>query len=209
MTGRGFVTRARWMNGVWQPKLATIWSELPVAEGNSRMLKSAATAMILRGILAVIVGITAIAWPGVTVLALVILFAVYAFADAGLEGMRVISSRSVGPVLGHLVLAVIGVIAGVVALAWPAPTVFVLVLVVAAWALAGGVAEFFAGFRAGETAGARMLFLLSGLVSFVFGLLLFSRPGVGALTLALLFGLYSVFYGCSQISAGIHVRQAG
>jgi uncharacterized membrane protein HdeD (DUF308 family) len=39
--------------------------------------------------------------------------------------------------------------------------------------------------------------------------LLFSRPGVGALTLALLFGLYSLVYGFSQINAGIHVRQLG
>jgi uncharacterized membrane protein HdeD (DUF308 family) len=40
----------------------------------------------------------------------------------------------------------------------------------------------------------------------VFGLLLFSRPGVGALTLALLFGLYSLVYGFSQIMAGAHDR---
>jgi hypothetical protein len=52
------------------------------------MFKSSSTSLILLGILAVIVGIVAIAWPGVTILALVILFAVYAFADAGLEGAR-------------------------------------------------------------------------------------------------------------------------
>ena len=55
-----------------------------------------------------------------------------------------------------------------VALVWPAPTAFVLVIVVAAWALVGGVAEFFAGFQTGETAGTRALFILSGLVSVAF-----------------------------------------
>ena len=51
-----------------------------------------------------------------------------------------------------------------------------LVIVVAAWALAGGIAEFFAGFQSGETAGTRALLILSGLVSVAFGVLLFAAP---------------------------------
>jgi hypothetical protein len=39
--------------------------------------------------------------------------------------------------------------------------------------------------------------------------LLFARPGVGAVTLALLFGLYSMIYGFSQITAGVQMRQLG
>ena len=173
------------------------------------MVKSTSTALILIGILAVIIGIFAIAWPGATILALVVLFAVYAFMAAGLQAMRAFSSRAAGPVLGHLVLGLIDVAAGVFALAWPAPTAFVLVIVVAAWALAGGAAEFLAGLQAGESAGTRALFILSGLVSVAFGVLLFARPGVGVLTLALLFGLYALIYGFSQITAGIQLRQLG
>ena len=173
------------------------------------MFKSTSTSLILIGVLAIIVGIVAIAWPGVTILALVILFAVYAFMDVGLQTMRAFSSRTAVPVLGHLLLALIDLAAGVFALVWPAPTAFVLVIVVAAWALAGGVAEFFAGFQSGESAGTRALFILSGLVSVAFGVLLFARPGAGAVTLALLFGLYALIYGFSQITAGIQVRQLG
>lgn len=173
------------------------------------MFKSTSTSLILLGILAVVVGIVAIAWPGVTILALVTLFAVYAFVDAGLQGTRAFTSRAAGPVVGHLLLALIDLAAGVVALVWPAPTAFVLVIVVAAWALTGGVAEFLAGFQVGESAGMRALFILSGLVSFLFGVLLFARPGVGAVTLALLFGLYSLIYGFSQITAGVQARHLG
>jgi uncharacterized membrane protein HdeD (DUF308 family) len=173
------------------------------------MFKSTSASLILLGVLAVAAGILAIAWPGITILALVILFAVYAFADAGLQGARAFSSRAAGPVVGHLLLALVDLAAGVVALAWPAPTAFVLVIVVAAWALAGGFAEFLAGFQVGESAGTRALFILSGLVSVAFGVLLFARPGVGAVTLALLFGLYSLIYGFSQITAGFEVRRLG
>jgi uncharacterized membrane protein HdeD (DUF308 family) len=173
------------------------------------MFKSSSTSLILLGIVAVIVGIFAVAWPGVTILALVILFAVYAFMAAGLQGVQAFSSRNAGPVFGHLLLGLIDLAAGVFALAWPAPTAFVLVIVVAAWALAGGVAEVLAGFASGETAGTRAMFILAGLVSVAFGVLLFARPGVGAVTLALLFGLYALIYGFSQITVGIQLRHLG
>jgi len=173
------------------------------------MFKSTSTSLILLGILAVIVGIVAIAWPGVTILALVILFAIYAFTDAVLQAARAFSGRTAGPVAGHLLLGLVDLAAGVIAVIWPAPTAFVLVIVVAAWALAGGLAEIFAGFGSGETAGTRAMFIIAGLVSVAFGVVLFARPGVGALTLALLFGLYSMIYGFSQITAGIQVRQVG
>jgi uncharacterized membrane protein HdeD (DUF308 family) len=176
---------------------------------NNFMFKSTSTSMIVVGVLALIAGIVALAWPGVTILVLVILFAVYAFSNAFTQGTRAFSSDSFGPVLGHLLLAVIDIAAGVFALAWPAPTVLVLVYVVGFWAIFGGVAEFFTAFAAGETAGTRALFLLGGLVSVAFGVVLLTRPGLGALTLALLYGLFALTYGVTQIAAGSHLRSVG
>jgi uncharacterized membrane protein HdeD (DUF308 family) len=178
-------------------------------KGMPFMFKSTSTSLILLGILSVIVGIIAFAWPGVTVYALVLLFAVYAFIDAGLEAVRAFSSRTAGPVFGHLLLGLVSLAAGVIAVAWPAPTALVLVLVVGIWAVAGGIVEIVNGFGSGETAGTRAMYILTGLVSAAFGVLLFARPGVGAVTLALLFGLYSLIYGFSQITAGIQVRHLG
>jgi uncharacterized membrane protein HdeD (DUF308 family) len=53
------------------------------------------------------------------------------------------------------------------------------------------------------------MFILAGLVSVAFGVVLFARPGVGAVTLALLFGLFSLIYGVSQIVAGAELRRTG
>jgi len=175
----------------------------------SSSLKSSSTSLILLGVLAIIVGIIAIAWPSVTVLALVYLFAIYAFIDAVLQGMRAFSSRTAGPVVGHLLLALVDLAAGVIALVWPGPTAYVLVLIVGIWAFVGGVFEIFAAFQAGETAGTRALFILSGAVSILFGVVLFAHPDVGALTLALLFGLFSLVYGVSQIAMGVELRKTG
>src|SRR5690348_7007230 len=181
----------------------------PAEERNAVMFKSLSTSLIVRGILAGAVGIMALAWPQVTVLALVILFAVYAFIAAGLEAMRAFSSRRAGPVAGHLLLGLVDLAAGVVALAWPGPTALVLVLIVGTWAVITGGMEIAAAFAAGEPAGTRALFVLGGLVSVAFGAVLFARPGAGAITLALLFGLFNLVYGASALVQGIELRRTG
>ena len=172
------------------------------------MVKSLSTSLIVRGILAAGVGVVALAWPGVTILALVILFAIYAFMAAGTEAVRAFSSPTAGPVVGHLLLGLVDIGAAVIALAWPGPTALVLVLVVGAWATLAGLIEVYAGFQSGGPAGTRALFFVSGLISVAFGIVLFARPGIGAVTLALLFGLFNLVYGISTFMQGIDLRRA-
>jgi uncharacterized membrane protein HdeD (DUF308 family) len=173
------------------------------------MLKSLSTSLIVRGVLAVAVGIMALAWPGITVLALVFLFAVYAFIASGLQAIRAFSSREAGPVVGHLLVGLVDLAAGVLALVWPGPTALVLVLIVGSWAVVTGLFEITAAFQAGESAGTRALYILAGLVSVAFGVAVFAHPGVGAITLALLFGLFNLIYGASMLVQGIELRRTG
>jgi uncharacterized membrane protein HdeD (DUF308 family) len=49
--------------------------------------------------------------------------------------------------------------------------------------------------------------ILTGLMAASFGVLLFARPNVGVVTLALLFGLFSLIYGISQTVLGAQLRQ--
>jgi uncharacterized membrane protein HdeD (DUF308 family) len=174
-----------------------------------KSFKSSSTALIWQGILAVVVGIIALAWPSVTVLALVILFAVYAFMASGLEAMQAFSSRKAGPVFGHLLLGLADLAAGVIALAWPGPTALVLVLLVGIWAVVTGLVIFVGAFQQGEPAGARALLILSGVALIVFGVVLWAHPGIGAVTIALLFGLFNLFLGISSIASGIELRRTG
>jgi uncharacterized membrane protein HdeD (DUF308 family) len=173
------------------------------------MVQSFSTSLIWRGILALGVGIVALAWPGATVYALVLLFAFYAFVAAGFEMVNAFSSRKAGPVFGHLLLGLVDIAAGVVAIAWPGPTALVLVLVVASWAIAAGLVEFFAAFEKGQDAGIRALSVISGLVSVAFGVVLFAEPYMGALTLALLFGMFNLIAGSSMLVRGIELRRTG
>ena len=173
------------------------------------MFKSLSTSLIARGILALAVGVIALAWPSVTVLALVSWFAISAFMAAGLQAARAFSSRKAGPVFGHLLLGLVDLAAGVIALAWPGPTALVLVLIVGVWAVIAGLVEIGAAFGAGEPAGTRAMFILAGLATAAFGVVLCARPGIGAVTLALLFGLFNLVAGIWMQAQGPELRRPG
>jgi len=170
------------------------------------MFKSVSNSLIWRGLLGVGIGITAIAWPAATVLAFVIMFAIYAFMSAGVEAATAFRSATAKPVATHLLLGLVDVAAGVVALAWPGPTALVLVLLAASWALVSGGIEIYSGIKSGEVAGTRATFILAGLASTAFGVVLLARPDVGAITLALLFGLFNLISGTSMLVHGIEIR---
>jgi len=65
------------------------------------------------------------------------------------------------------------------------------------------------GFGTGESAGTRAMYIVTGLISIAFGVVLSARPSIGAVTLALLFGLFSMVYGVSEIVAGVQMRRTG
>jgi uncharacterized membrane protein HdeD (DUF308 family) len=157
------------------------------------------TSLIVRGVFATVIGIVSVAWPNITIGAFVVLFAVYAFAIAITDALRAFGSDRAGPVFGYLFLSLIAVAAGVTSLAWPAATALALSIFVGAWALLAGVFELGLTFRSGERAGERTLWLLGGIVSVALAVVLFIRPDIGAESLAIVFGLYSVAFGISAL----------
>jgi uncharacterized membrane protein HdeD (DUF308 family) len=171
------------------------------------MAKSPSTALILRGIAALILGIMALAWPGITVYTLVILSVVFAFIAAGLQAVLAFSGATGGPAFGYLLLGLADLAAGVILLAWAEPTARLLVLVVGSWAIFVGLFEVFVTFQAGKLAGSRAPFILGGLGAVSFGVSLFARPAIGAVTIALLFGMFSLINGSSMVMQGIGLRQ--
>jgi uncharacterized membrane protein HdeD (DUF308 family) len=82
------------------------------------------------------------------------------------------------------------------------------VLLVGTWAIVTGVIEIITGLRSGEAAGTRAMYIVGGLGSAVFGAVLYARPDMGAVTLALLFGLFNLVSGTWMLADGIELRSA-
>jgi uncharacterized membrane protein HdeD (DUF308 family) len=51
------------------------------------------------------------------------------------------------------------------------------------------------------------MFILGGLVTIAFGVVLCARPGIGAVTLALLFGLFNLIFGIWMLVQGTELRR--
>jgi uncharacterized membrane protein HdeD (DUF308 family) len=173
------------------------------------MLSSLSGNLTLRGVLAIIVGLVAVFWPGITLSAFVVLFAVFAFMDGGLRATRAFASSGGGAVVGNLLLAVFDAAIGVAALVWPNITILTMVLIVGIWAVVVGCLEIFGAFAEDEPAGLRAYLIIAGLVSIALGLVMFTTPDFGALSLALLFGFFSLTYGITQVVMGQELRRGG
>jgi uncharacterized membrane protein HdeD (DUF308 family) len=149
------------------------------------------------GILAAVLGVAAIVWPGVTIGVAVALFAIYAFVNAigQLVAMFTIE-KSVGRDILRLVMALIDVAAGVVAVVYPGITAEVLVIVVGVWAIFGGSVEL-----AGAWTGRSGWLAVGGLLTVAVGIVLIVWPGIGAVSLALVFGIYLLAYGITLLAS--------
>jgi len=171
------------------------------------VFSSISSALLWRGLLAVVIGVVSVAWPGVTVGAFVILFAAYAFVGAVVDALVAFRSDKGGVVAGRLVLSLLSLAGGIVALAWPGITAMVLTIWVAIWALSTGVIELALAFRRGEGAGERAMWALGGLISIALGVVLAISPDAGAVTLATVFGLFSIVYGVQALVLSVATRR--
>jgi len=148
----------------------------------------------LRGLLSLLFGILALAWPGLTVAVLVSLFGVYAIADGVLAVYAAFCSGA--QQRGRLALeGAIGVIAGVAAFAWPGVTGLALLFVIAAWATLTGILRLLVGIRLRRAIRDEWGIILGGILSVVVGEILLAEPGAGMLAFVGLVGLYAITFG--------------
>jgi len=167
--------------------------------------------VVVRGAIAVLFGIMAIAWPGITVLALVVLWGFYAVID-GITGLSMAFTARRVPdphrwLYGLLGLA--GLIAGLIAIFWPAITALVLLVIIASWAVVAGVVQLIAAFRLRKEITGEWFLALSGVVCIVLGVLLFTQPATGAVALVVAIATFALVWGVSLILLGFRLRKVG
>ncbi len=156
----------------------------------------------LRGSLAVALGIACVIWPGITIGVLVALFAIYCFADAIAEVVNLFrSDDTAGQRVLMVVMAVIDLAAGVVAILVPGITAAVLVIVIGIWAVFGGFMEMAAAWQWSERGSGWLA--VGGVLSVAVGILLIVWPGIGAVSLALVLGIYLIAYGATLLASAV------
>ena len=163
--------------------------------------------LLIRGLLAIAVGVIAFVRPELTVRALVLVFAVYAIVNGVMALIAAIRGAQRGERWGMLLLeGIAGVGAGAIALFWPGITLLALIALIAAWAVLSGVFEIAAAIRLRKEITGEWLLALAGIVTLGFGVLLVVFPSAGALALVLLVGLYAVLFGATLVALSFRLR---
>jgi uncharacterized membrane protein HdeD (DUF308 family) len=165
--------------------------------------------LAVRGGVAVVFGIVALVWPGLTVLALVLIFGAYALVDGvlALYAALVDRRRTGGQRVWLAVEGVVGVLAAIVAVVWPQITALALLYVIAAWALITGVAEILMAIRLRQEIQGEWLLALSGVLSILFAIVAVVYPRTGALAIVWLIAVYAIIFGVDLLVLAFRLRR--
>ena len=164
-------------------------------------------AMVLRGVAAIVFGILAFMWPRLTVAVLVFLWGAYALVDGIFAIVAGVKSHGEYKRWGLLLVeGILGVIAGVLAFVIPGITAFVLLMLIAAWAVVTGGFEIAAAIQMRKHIHNEWLLVLAGVASIIFGLALFINPLAGILAVVWIIGVYAIVFGALLIALGLRLH---
>ena len=157
----------------------------------------------LHGLASVVFGVMILTWPGISVYALTIVFGAYTLATGIVELGTAFAARGTEE-RGWLVLrGVLGIAVGVLVFAWPGISALALLYVIGAYAVALGILTVAASFRLPLDGSETASMLLIGLASSVFGIVIFAKPGAGALAVLALIAAFALVTGVTELVVAI------
>ena len=165
--------------------------------------------LLLRGIAAIAFGVLAFFWPGLTLVALTLLWGAYALTDGVIAIWAAFnaSGGDVGPRWWLGLSGVAGILAGVVTFYYTGTTTLVLLMFIAVWAIIIGVLQIWGAIALRKVLQQEWLLILNGMLSIAFGAVLLAQPGTGALALAWMIAWYAIFFGCLYVALAFELRQ--
>jgi uncharacterized membrane protein HdeD (DUF308 family) len=160
-------------------------------------------ALGLNGLLSIALGVVILLWPGISLTALTILFGAYALAT-GVVGLYYSFSAQAGGERGWLIFSsLLGIAVGIIVLVWPSISSLALLYVIGAYAVALGIIAIYGAFWLPLDGGDTALMILSGAVSILFGIVIFAKPGDGALVTLALIAAFALVTGITELIAAI------
>lgn len=162
--------------------------------------------VLLRGLAAIAFGVLAFIWPGLTLVALVLLYGIYALADGLVALYAALSGGGAVSRWWLLFAGLLGLAAGIVTLVWPGMTALVLLVFIGVWALVRGIFEIIGAIQLRKVIDDEWWLIASGFLSVVFGIVVLVAPGAGALALVWIIGTYAFLFGCLLIGLSLRLR---
>jgi uncharacterized membrane protein HdeD (DUF308 family) len=166
-------------------------------------LKRVRWALGINGVASLAFGVIILAWPGISLYALVILFGAFSLAN-GIVGLGAAISGRIKQGRGWLVFSSLaGIAVGVLVFLWTDMSALALLYVIGGYSVALGITAIVGGLWLPFHGGDRALLTLTGLVSVLFGIVMFAKPGAGALVLLALIAAFALVRGMSELVVAI------
>jgi uncharacterized membrane protein HdeD (DUF308 family) len=157
----------------------------------------------LNGALSVVFGALIIIWPNISLYSLVIVFGAFSLA----RGVIGLGAAIAGPATqgrGWLALSSLASIAvGVIVFLRTDMSALALLYVIGAYAIVLGIIALGGIFWLPLNGGDKVLLGLTGVVSILFGVVMFAKPGDGALVLLALIAAYALIIGIAELTVAI------
>ncbi len=154
----------------------------------------------VRGVIAIIFGIVAFARPGQALQALVLVFGAFALVDGIFAIFAGIAIRRYFERWWAVLLeGVTGIVIGLLTFFWPNMTALALLYFIGAWAVITGIFEIVTAIQLRRVITGEWMLILGGLLSIIFGVLMFVFPGAGAVSVIWMIGFYAIVFGISEI----------
>ncbi len=164
-------------------------------------------AIALRGIVAIIFGILAFVFPGITFQVLVLFFGAFAFWDGLFAVIAAIRNRGANNRFWLLLFeGLVGIVIGILAFFLPGLTSLAVLYTIAAWAILTGILEIAAAFRLRQELRGEWMLGLSGLLSIILGILLAVFPAAGIVAVTWMIAAYAIIYGVLSLVLAVRLR---
>jgi uncharacterized membrane protein HdeD (DUF308 family) len=162
---------------------------------------------VIRGIAAIVFGVIAFVYPGLTIATLVLFFGAWVLIDGIFRVIGAIGHRASDSDWGwHIVIGIVGIIVGLLTFHAPQITALALIIYIAAWALMIGATEIAFAIKLRREIKGEWFLILMGLASIVFAILLLWNPIAGAAAVIWLIAWYAVVLGILAIFFGFRLK---
>ena len=162
---------------------------------------------LLRGILALAFGVTAVFLPQAAFLSLVLVFGIFALIDGIFAIISAFTSNAKSENWWWLILeGAFGIIIGLLTILQPAAMGEAWLILIGAWAVVTGLFEIITAIRLRKMIEGELWMILAGLASVAFGLLVLIYPGPGAFAIGFIIGIYAIIFGVTLIAFSLRLR---
>jgi uncharacterized membrane protein HdeD (DUF308 family) len=165
-------------------------------------------ALTLRGIAALVFGIAAVFWPGITLVVLLYLFSAWILVDGVIRVVAGVSR------LGHHQMGVLSMLVGlfgfgvgVYLLRHPGVTFTTLILLVGFFLIFNGIVEIVVALTSPDTATGKTLAIIGGVAALLAGILMLFQPATAGVAFVWILGLYGLVTGPMLIALSLDIHR--